>query len=156
MRRKRRSSNTRTLTRMTELAIAAPQVVATRGARMLAAGSTPGKADLAEFSNMWTEKGAAFWESLFAMSTQMAKANQEYARMAAIQWWRLCTTPWWFGLVRPTVGFAASLPRIPTLLPVPSSTQRNRAVVRLVDAALGPVHKRATANARRLARTRKR
>jgi hypothetical protein len=140
---------------MTELAIAAPQVVAARSARMLASGATPGKADLAEYSTMWTEKGTAFWESLFAMGTQMAKANQEYARMAAIQWWRLCTTPWWFGAVRPTLGFTASLPRIPAL-PLPSSAQHNRAAARLVDAALGPVHKRATANARRLARIRKR
>jgi hypothetical protein len=156
MQRRRHSSTTRTLTRMTELAIAAPQVVATRSARMLAAGATPGKADVAEFSKMWTEKGAAFWESLFAMSMQMAKANQEYARMAAIQWWRLCTTPWWFGALRPTLSFAASLPRIPAFLPMPSPAQRNRSAAKLVDAALGPVHQRATANARRLARTRKR
>ena len=77
MRRSRRSSNTRSVTRMVELAVAAPQVIATRSARMLAAGANPGVADRAEFSKMWTEKGQAFWESLFAMGVQMVRINQD-------------------------------------------------------------------------------
>ncbi len=77
MRRSRRSSNTRSMTKMVELAVAAPQVIATRSARILAAGTAPGVADRAEFSKMWTEKGQAFWESLFAMGVQMVKVNQE-------------------------------------------------------------------------------
>ena len=155
MRRRKRSSTTRSLTKLAELAVAAPQVVAARSARMLVAGSTPAKADVTEFSRMWTEKGAAFWESAFATGVQMVRVNQEYARTAAMQWWRLWTTPWWFGALRPMSRFAGLVPRT-GVLPVPSAGQRRRAGVRLADAGLGPVHKRATANARRLARTRRR
>jgi hypothetical protein len=155
MRRSRRSNNTRSVTRMVELAVAAPQVIATRSARMLAAGANPGAADRAEFSKMWTEKGHAFWESLFAMGVQMVKVNQDYARTAALQWWRMWTTPWWLSAI-PRTPPSSALSRAVTFLPLPSVRQRKRAVSRLVDAGLGPIHKRATANARRLSRTRKR
>ena len=86
---------------------------------MLAAGAHPKAGDRAEFSRMHTEKVQAFWESMFAMGVQVVRTNQECARTAALQWWRLWTTP-------------------------------------LFDAALTPVHKRATANARRLGRSKKR
>jgi hypothetical protein len=156
MRHSRRSTNTRSITKMAELAIAVPQVVATRSARMIAAGTNPGAADRAEFHKMWTEKGQAFWESLFAMGVQMAKVNQDYARTAAVQWVRLWTSPWWFSASAPALGSLTRLPSMATLVPIPSATQRKRAASRLVAAGLGPVHKRATANARRLARGRKR
>jgi hypothetical protein len=138
---------------MVELAVAAPQVIATRSARMLAAGANPGAADRTEFSKMWTEKGLAFWESLFAMGLQMARVNQEYARNAAWQWWRVWTTPWWIAAIPPRTP---TLARAAALLPLPTAGQRKRALSGLVDAGLGPLHKRATANARRLSRTRKR
>ena len=156
MRGNRRSSTTRSMTRMAELAIAVPQVVATRSARMLAAGANPGVADRAEFSKMYAEKGHAFWESALAMGMQMARINQEYARSAALQWWRLWTTPWWLTAMSPGTRSSSSLPRVAALLPRSGAGQRRRAVSRIVDAGLGPVHKRATANARRLSRTRKR
>jgi hypothetical protein len=138
---------------MVELAVAAPQVIATRGARMLAAGANPGAADRTEFSKMWTEKGLALWESLFGMGLQMARVNQEYARSAAWQWWRVWTTPWWIAALP---SGTQSRARTAALLPLPTARQRNRAASRLIDAGLGPIHKRATANARRLSRTRKR
>lgn len=159
MRRGKRSNTTRSVTKMVELAVAAPRVIATRSARMLAAGANPGAADRAEFSKMYVEKGQAFWESLFAMGAQMAKVNQEFARTAALQWWRLWTTPWFLSARAPSIGsFNALNPlsHATALLPRPSERQRRRAVSRLVDAGLGPIHKRATANARRLSRTRKR
>jgi hypothetical protein len=156
MRRTRRSTNTRSITKMAELAIAAPQVIATRTARMAAARANPGAADRAEFLKMWTEKGQAFWESAFAMGVQMAKVNQEYARTAAVQWMRMWSTPWWFTATAPALGNLTRLPRMAALVPVPSATQRKRAASRLVAAGLAPVHKRATANARRLAKGRKR
>jgi hypothetical protein len=138
---------------MVELAVAAPQVIATRSARMLAAGANPGAADRAEFSKMWFEKGAAFWESLFAMGLQMSRVQQDYARFAALRWWRLWATPWWVAAMAPPAQSAA---RAAALLPMPSERQRKQAVSKLVDAGLGPIHKRATANARRLNRRRKR
>src|SRR5687767_7245116 len=63
MRRVKRSRKVGSVAKMAELAIAAPQVVAVRTARMLAAGVNPGAADRAEFSRMGTEKVQAFWES---------------------------------------------------------------------------------------------
>jgi hypothetical protein len=139
-----------------ELAIAAPQVVAIRTARMLAAGANPSVADRAEFSRMGTEKVQAFGESMYAMGTQIARSNLEFARSAAWQWWRLWTTPWWVTAYRPLSQTMASLPRIAGLLPGPSQSQHQRAMTKLVEASLAPVHKRATANARRLGRTKKR
>lgn len=135
-RAKKRSRRAGSIVKAAELAIAAPQVVAIRTARMLAAGAHPGAADRAEFSQMKTEKVQAFWESMFAMGAQLAKTNQEYARTTALQWCRLWTTPW-LGAYRPASQATASLPR---------------AMSKLAEAALTPVHKRATANARRLKR----
>jgi hypothetical protein len=150
MARTKQSRNVRTMTRMAELAVAAPQVVAVRTARMIAAGANPGAADRAEFSGMHTEKVQAFWESMSAMALQTMKTQQQYAQNAALQWWRLWTTPWWLAANR------SAAQTMSTLLAVPSAAQRNRAVSDLAAASLGPVHKRATANARRLTGGRKR
>jgi hypothetical protein len=89
-----------------ELSIAAPQVIAHRTARMLAAGGHPNARDRLEFQRMSTEKVFAFWESMTAMY------------MAA---W---LTP-----------FSAA---------------------KIMAKGLDPVHRRATANARRLRRIRRR
>lgn len=150
MARTRHRTNVKTLTRMAELAVAAPQVVAVRTARMLAAGASPGAADRAEFSRMHTEKVEAFWESMSAMALQTMRTQQQYARNATLQWWRLWTTPWWLA------GNRTAAQTMNALLTTPSAAQRNRAVSELVAASLGPVHKRATANARRLGRKRRR
>jgi len=156
MGRTRRSTNVRSIAKMAELAVAAPQVIAARTARMMAAGANPGAADRAEFARMWTEKTQAFWESLFAMGVQMARVHQEYATGAAMQWTRLWTAPWWLAATTPTLASLTRLPRVPALLRLPSTTQSTRAVSRVMDAGLGPVHRRATANARRLTRKRRR
>ena len=112
MPKKRRSTRAVTALKMAQLAVAAPQVVAIRTSRMLAAGANPAASDRAEYSRMHTEKVQAFWESMFGMS---------------MQWWRLCMTPWWLG-----------------------APGRDRAAASLFAAALKPVHRRATGNARRL------
>ena len=156
MRRVKRSRRAGSITKVAELATAAPQVVAIRTARMLAAGAHPGATDRAEFSQMRTEKVLAFWESMFAMGAQIVRTNQEYARTAALQWCRLWTTPWWLSAYRPASQAPASLPRAAALIAGPTPRQRQRAVSKLAEAALTPVHKRATANARRLGRTKKR
>jgi hypothetical protein len=156
MRRTRHSTNTRSIKKMAELAVAAPQVIATRTARMMAAGANPDAVDRAEFLKMWTEKGQAFWESIFAMGAQMARANQEYASSAALHWMRAWTAPWWSALSTPAILGSLRIPRMPAGFPLPSAAQSQRAASWLVDAAIGPVHARATANARRLARTRTR
>jgi hypothetical protein len=156
MSRVKHSSSAGSIVKAAELALVAPQVVAIRTARMLAAGAFPGAADRAEFSKMGTEKVQAFWESMFAMGAQVVRTNQEYARTAALQWWRLWTTPLSLSAYRPVVQTIASLSRPAGLVTGPTPGQRQRAMSRLVDAALTPVHKRATANARRLGRSKKR
>lgn len=156
MRRVKRSRRAGAIAKVAELAIAAPQVVAIRTARMLAAGANPGAADRAEFSQMGTEKVQAFSESMFAIGAQIVRTNQEYARTAASQWWRLWTTPWGLAASRPASQALGSLPRTAGLIPGPIRSQRQRAMSKLVEAGLTPVHKRATANARRLGRIKKR
>ena len=151
MRRIRRRRKAGPIMKAAELAIAVPQVVASRTARVLAAGTRPDVAHRAELARMGTEKVEAAYESLFAMGAQVLRSNQEYAARAALQWWRLWTTPWWLAAMRPGFHATATLPRLPAI-GLPSAKQRKRAASKLVEAGLTPIHKRATANARRLAR----
>ena len=148
MARAKRSKQAANMMKLAEIAVAAPQVIAVRTARMLAGGANPGAADRAEFSLMHTEKAAAFWESMAAMTAQVVRAQQESARLAGVQWLRLWTAPWSF-VGRRTASQAAA-----SLLPLPTAAQRKRAASSVLSAALKPVHKRATANARRLKRKR--
>lgn len=156
MQRVKRSSKKGPAVKVAELAIAAPQVIAHRTARVLAAGANPGAADRAELSRMGTEKVQAFWESVFAIGAQAMRSNQEYVRLGALQWWRLWTTPWWLAAARPAAQAMAALPRAAIVAATQSASPQARAVAELAPAGLGPIHKRATANARRLTRSRKR
>lgn len=103
----------------TELAIAVPQVMAHRLARLALAGPMPNARDRREFHGMAQEKVHAFWQSWFAMGWAMTQAWQQ-AWMAMLQGARV-----------PLVDAQSVLAR-----------------------GLAPVHRKATANARRLARTR--
>ena len=122
----RRRRRTRAFAKAAELSIAVPQVLALRTARMLAAGANPDARDRREFHRMGTEKIFAFWESANAMGLQMARAQQAYALFAMRQWWSPWMSPW---------SMAA-------------------AATKIFDKGLGPVHKRASANARRLRKAR--
>ena len=123
---------------------------------MLAAAADPGAADRAELSKMCTEKVGAFWESVFAMNAQIVRSHQEYARTAALQWWRLWTTPWWLPAYRSGTQALVSLPKAAGLTGGATRRQRQRAMAKVVEAGVTPIHKRATANARRLGRIKKR
>ena len=83
--------------------------------------------DQREMQRMGTEKVLAYWESMNAMGLQMAKANQDYALFAMRQWWSPFMTP----------------------------LQMAAAGSKVLEKGLGPVHRRATANARRLRRRRR-
>jgi hypothetical protein len=109
-----------------ELSLVVPEVVAMRTARMLAAGANPSARDRREFQRMGNEKVLAYWESVNAMGLQMAKAQQDYALFAMRQWWSPWVSPW---------SMAASATRV-------------------FEQGLGPLHKRASANARRLRKLR--
>jgi len=106
--------------------MAVPQVVAMRTARILAAGAKPSARDRRELERMGTEKVLAYWESMNAMGLEMARAQQQYALFAMRQWWSPWASPW---------SMAAGAARI-------------------LDKGLGPVHRRASANARRLRKLR--
>jgi len=111
--------------------MAAPAVVALRTARMLAAGASPDARDRREMARMGTEKVQAYWESVNAMTLQAVKMNQELALLAMRQWWSGWASPW-------------------------ALLQTQRAAAKVLEQGMIPVHRAATANARRLGRTRKR
>lgn len=119
-------------TQLAELALAAPQVVAHRLARLAAAGHAPTKRDRLEFQRMGSEKLAAFGESWFAMGAEVLRVQQLWAAQA----WRSCWFPW-----------AGAFPW------PPSGRALDRAWHGVLGRGLAPVHRRAVANAKRLGRT---
>jgi len=129
-----RSRKTKSLiTKAAELAFAVPQVVAHRVMRMAVAGPTLSERDRKEFNLMSAEKSAAFNESWNAMTIQAARANQEL-----------------------TTSFIGSI-WSPSLQGKPSATavaaQLHDAALGVLDKGIAPVHRKAVANAKRLART---
>ena len=127
-----------------ELSWAAPQVVAQRVSRMLAAGPNPSARDQQEFMRMGNEKVVAFYESWMAM---WGEAYSAYWRAAT----SMCNTP---TLLTPTASnpFAA--------FGVGKATnrlvkQQVNAVTSVLNAGIAPVHAKAVSNAKRLSRSRK-
>ena len=140
-----------------ELALAAPEVIAHRTARMAAAGRVPSVRDQKEFARMGLEKAEAVAESVSAMALPMYKFNQELALLTARQWQQ--SWQWWSAW-SPLTPLAAS--RSPTQL-ANAQTLLMRSVAsaaggkqladsfsRVVHKGLAPVHRRATQNAKRL------
>ncbi len=124
-------------TQATELMFAAPQVVAHRLGRMRAAGAGTNVRDRREFQRMSAEKVAAFGESWNQMALQMLKANQQMT-----QAW---VSTWWFPLR--TLSGAATRQSFSR-----AAAQMQSSALRVMSSGLSPVHRRATANAKRLGR----
>jgi len=116
----------------TELALAVPQVMTQRIARMAAAGHTPNARDRREFMLMGSEKIAAFQESWVAMAAEAWRIQQQFV----LSWFSSLMSPW--ALLRPPRG--------------PSKAQLHRAAISVLGHGVAPVHRRAVANAKRLAR----
>lgn len=116
-------------TRTFELAFAVPQVMGFRLWRMALAGPQPSARDRAEFHRMGVEKLEAFAESWQAMGWKMLGVQQELM-LGMLRLWM----PWW---------------HLPHLA---AGDHFQRAASEVLNAGLAPVHRRATANARRLAR----
>jgi len=130
----RRSRNSLSVaTKAAELALAVPQVVAHRVTRMAIAGPSPSKRDRKEFVLMVAEKNAAFHESWNAMAAQAFRANQALAATFIQSMW------------------SPSIRRKPSANAV--ATQFQSAALGILGKGLGPVHRKAVANAKRLART---
>lgn len=122
---KRSTRDTRSALQLTELAWAAPQVVAHRLGRMALAGPNLSERDRREFTGMVVEKQLAFVQAWTAMLA------------AALRWQQT---------------FVLSL-----LSGASWDQHRAHALSAAAQAAAGalaPVHRKAVANARRLARTR--
>lgn len=121
-------------TKAVELAIAVPQVVAHRVARMAIAGPTLSERDRKEFNLMVVEKRTAFAQAFQAMATQTVRANQALAASFLRSMW----SPNFWG--KPAVRKAA--------------TQVQGAALGILGKGMAPVHRKAVANTKRLARTR--
>jgi hypothetical protein len=126
-RHKRQS--TALIVKATELAFAVPPVVAHRVTRIALAGAIPNARDQREFRQMGAEKMAAFAESWNAMAAQAFPANCVFAT----SFWRSWLT-----------GKPSQL----------SGSQLRNAALEVLGKGIGPVHRRAVANAKRLAQTR--
>jgi hypothetical protein len=115
------------------LAMAVPQVVAHRVTRMALAGPSISDRDRKEFNMMVNEKHAAFAQAWSAMAIEAFRANQVLATLML----RSFFTP--FSRKRPS---AASV-----------TAHVQNAVVSVLGRGIAPVHRKAVANAKRLAKT---
>lgn len=129
-RRLRKSSSL--ATQLAELSFAAPQVVAHRVTRMAISGQTLSERDKKEFDRMVAEKKVAFGQSWSAMAAEAARANQALALSFFKSFWLPARR-------KPSAGAVAS--------------QIQRAAVDVLSKGVAPVHRKAVANAKRLART---
>jgi hypothetical protein len=134
----RRTRKTQSIvTQAVELACAVPQVVAHRVTRMAVAGPTPSARDRKEFQRMGAEKTAAFGESWNAMTLQALRANQALAASFLRAFW----SPSW-------------LKGWPSASEVAAQVQN--ATLGVLSKGMAPVHRKAVANAKRLARAKPR
>jgi len=122
-------------TKTAELALAVPQVVAHRLLRMAQAGPHLSARDRKEFTRMVAEKNSAFSESWNAMALQGLQSQRAFAAALA-----LAAMP-----ARP----ARATPAAHAL-----AAQMHHATLAVLGKGLAPVHRRAVANAKRLAKTR--
>lgn len=130
----RQSFNAQRLSRQfTELFFAAPQVVMHRTSRM--ATTKLSARDQAEFSRMGSEKVAAFYQSWAGMWT--AAVAIQYEMIAAYSSAALAFA---------TKGTASTGAAVAAM---------SDAATRVASAGLAPVHKKAVANAKRLARSKR-
>jgi hypothetical protein len=117
-----------------ELAMAVPQVVAHRLMRMALAGPKLSKRDRKEFQLMVNEKHAAFAQAWRAMAQEAFRTNQA---MAASLVTAFCNP---FSRKKPSAAKVAA--------------KVQNAAAGVWGKGLGPVHRKAASNARRLAKTR--
>ena len=130
----RKVRGTRSLaTKAAELAWAVPQVVAHRVSRMALSGPKLSLRDRKEFERMVAEKNAAFGESWNAMATQAAVEHQQLAA----------------SFFRSLLAVAKGKP--PSA--AGSAAQLHKAALGVLGKGFAPVHRKAVANAKRLART---
>ena len=117
-----------------QLSYAVPQVVAQRVTRMAIAGPLPSARDQKEFHTMSAEKAAAFAESWSAMAAETLRVNQMLSMTFLRAFWS------------PFYGNKATAATV--------VAQLQSAAFGILEKGLAPVHGKAVANAKRLARPR--
>ena len=115
-----------------EMALAVPQVVQHRVTRMALAGALPTASDREEFHLMGTEKVEAFQESWAAMAAQAWASQQTLAASMM--------NTLWAPLVWRGKGSAHDI-----------AEQFQHSAIDVLHQGMAPLHRRAMANARRLA-----
>ncbi len=120
-------------TKVAQITIAVPQVIAHRTLRLAMAGPLLSERDRKEFRLMGSEKVIAFSESWGRMAIHLLRVNHKIA-MSLLSPWRLL-----------------SLKNKPTTALL---TQMQTATLEVLDKGVGPLHRGTTANARRLSKTR--
>jgi proline dehydrogenase len=121
---KRTPRATAATVKLAELSLAVPQVVAHRLTRMALAGASASKRDQKEFTGMVVEKQVAFTQAWLAAVAQGVRWQQQ----VALSFMTGATSK-------------------------QHAAQAKQASSRLVNAALTPIHRKATSNAKRLAGT---
>jgi hypothetical protein len=134
MKRAQRRNANAVAAQLMALSLAVPPVVAHRTARMALAGAHPSARDRKEFSGMVAEKQIAFTQSGVAMAAQAMRAQQAWMAQWAAGLW----APWTMRSVSPL----AAMQRV------------QAASLAIANQGLAPLQRKATANSRRLSRTR--
>lgn len=140
-----------------EMLMSSGQVIGTRVHRMARAGANPSASDRREMLLMGSEKVKAAAESGLAVATRLQAANWELPARAWQQWLAGATA---MGALATSGSFGEALARQRRLLETLGRAGHTQGRVstdmaRLAGAALGPIHAASTANARRLARPRR-
>ena len=121
---KRSRQATSTAVKLAELGVAAPQVIAHRLTRMALAGPTISARDRKEFTGMVAEKQAAVAQAWMGMFAEGLRLQQQFA-----------------------------LSLLTGATPRTHAARAKSAASRIASAGLAPIHRKAIANAKRLART---
>jgi hypothetical protein len=121
-------------TKAAELGFAVPQVLAHRVTRMGLAGPTLSERDRKEFQRMVSEKHTAFSDAWSAMAKETVRAHQSLTASYVRSFWS------------PSLRAKTSAGSV--------VAQWHDAAIGVFGKGLAPVHRKAVANAKRLARTR--
>lgn len=138
-----------------EMLLASSQVIATRSARMASAGPLPSAADQREFALMGSEKLDAFSQSAAALGRAWTPAVQTLNAQALQGWLAIMNNAFALaGSRTPAQAMRRHKTLVSTVMRRAPTLQRaSDAAARVTHSALAPVHRTATANARRLGST---
>ena len=145
------------------IATGAPQVIATRLARMAAHGANPSASDKREMHRMVNEKTQAFGNAWMAMGAQSMRMQQAMWQSLMRSWWQ----PWWLGAGARAFAWPTTAMSPMAACALPSRGRQaqaaramaatvNRGMTQMAAAGLAPVSRRVRSNVTRLSPRRKR